>query len=79
MPDKDQQEQVRSGGHREHTETNLVLGGFAIILVVGGALLILTLGTGPAAFGIGIILVVFGIFLLLYKALGILEVWLRRE
>lgn len=79
MPGKDRQEEVRAGAHRERTEENLVIGGFAIVLVVGGALMMLVLGRGPAAFGIGIILLVFGVFLLLYKALGILEAWLRRE
>ena len=79
MNRKDRQEEVRSGAHRERTEESLVFGGFAIILVVGGALMVLVLGNGPAAFGIGIILLVLGIFLLLYKALGLIEVWLRRE
>ena len=79
MPRKDRQKDAGSGAHRERTEESLVVGGFAIILVVGGALMVLVLGSGPATFGIGIILVVFGIFLLLYKALGLLEVWLRRE
>lgn len=73
------QSDIASGAHHERTEESLVLGGFAIVLVVGGALMVLVLGSGPAALGIGIILLVFGIFLLLYKGLGILDAWLKRE
>ncbi len=72
------QTEVSSGAHRERTEETLVLGGFGIVLVVGGALMMLVLGSGPATLGIGVILLVFGVFLLLYKGLGLIEVWLRR-
>ncbi len=79
MRKRDRQEEVRSGVHRQRTEESLVLGGFAIVLVVGGALMLLLLGTGPATVGIAIILVVLGLFLFLYKAMGLLEAWLKRE
>jgi hypothetical protein len=72
------QEEVRTGKHRERTEMNLALGGFAIITVVGGALMLITLGAGPASIGLGAIMIVFGVFLLLYWSLGLLERWLRR-
>ncbi len=78
MEPERRQEEVRSGAHRERTETSLVMGGFAIILVVGGALMVFLLGGGPATVGIGIILLVFGVFLFLYKGLGLLEAWLHR-
>ena len=73
------QADVASGAHHQRTEESLVLGGFAIVLVVGGALMVLVLGSGPATLGMGIILLVFGIFLLLYKGLGVLDNWLKRE
>lgn len=73
------QTEVASGAHRQRTEESLVLGGFAIVLVVGGALMMLVLGKGPATLGIGVILLVIGIFLMLYKGLGMLDAWLKRD
>lgn len=78
MSKRNRQEEVQSGLHRQQTEESLVFGGFALVLVVGGALMLLVLGTGPATVGIAVILVVLGLFLLLYKAMGLLEAWLRR-
>lgn len=79
MSKPNSQEEVRTGKHLERTEENLALGGFLIILTLGGALMLFYLGSGPAAIGIAIILLVFGLFLLLYRGLGLLEHWLRRD
>jgi type IV secretory pathway TrbD component len=71
------QEEVYSGAHRRRTETHLVLGGFAIMLVVGGTLMAVILGPWSAAIGISVIVLAVALLLILSKGLDLLDSWLK--
>jgi hypothetical protein len=71
------QEDVYSGAHKRRTETHLVLGGFAIMLVVGGTLMALVLGPWPAAIGVSFIAIAIALLLILSRGLDLLDSWLK--
>jgi hypothetical protein len=71
------QEEVYSGTHKRRTEMQLVLGGFAIMLVVGGTLMAVILGPWSAAIGISVIVLAVALLLIVSKGLDLLDSWLK--
>ncbi|MGQ9458458.1 MAG: hypothetical protein ACUVXH_13365 [Anaerolineae bacterium] len=65
--------------HWAETQRNLILGGFAILLVVGGGLIALLYGPGAAGTAISCLLVFMGIFGLLFLILKAMELWTRED
>lgn len=59
----------------QHTELQLLIGGFLILLVLGGGGLFLFYGTGTALAGIAVILAGLLIFFLLWLLLTALGRW----
>jgi hypothetical protein len=79
MNGKRPRKEVVSGEHHRRTEGQMVLGGFAIVLVVGGLLTLLLLGQGPATLAVGVILVAAGVLLAVYKGFELVELWLKKS
>ena len=69
---------VSGGAHRRQTESQMVLVGFAIVLLVGGLLVALLWGPGPATMAVALVLLAAGLLLVLYEGLSLLESWLKR-
>ena len=65
--------------HLAQTQTRLILGGFAILLVVGGGLIWLIYGLGAAITGVSCLLAFMALFGLLFGILKLMEVWTREE
>lgn len=79
MSGERRQEEVHSGAHKRHTETRLVLGGFAVMLVIGGTLMTLLLGPDTAAVGVAFIALALVLLLAVFKGLDLLDAWLRSQ
>ncbi|MDA8218027.1 MAG: hypothetical protein M0Z94_10475 [Dehalococcoidales bacterium] len=64
--------------HHRRTEQQLVLGGFALVVLVGGALVWFLYGLTPAAIAVAVVLGSGAIFVLLLAVLRALDTWARR-
>jgi hypothetical protein len=78
MDRKSIKKEISGGDHHRRTEGQMVLGGFAIVLVVGGLLTLLLMGRGSATVAVGVILLAAGVLLALYKGFDLVEVWLKK-
>ena len=65
--------------HRAQTQSRLILGGFAILLVLGGAFIWWAYGGGAALVGVSCLLSFMALFGLLFGILKLMEMWSREE
>ncbi|MHB1417350.1 MAG: hypothetical protein ACYC1C_19050 [Chloroflexota bacterium] len=64
--------------HHRRTEQQLVLGGFALVVLVGGALVWFLYGPTPAAIAVAVVLGAGAVLVLLLALLRALDTWARR-
>jgi hypothetical protein len=65
--------------HRSQTQSHLILGGFAILLVVGGLFIWWMYGAGAAFTGVTCLLIFMVLFGLLFGILKLMELWARDD
>lgn len=79
MSRKPSRRPFQAGPHHQQTESHLLLGGFAIILVIGGALIWGIMGPVPALIAVTVIVGAGLVFVLILLLLRALDAWARSE
>jgi hypothetical protein len=66
-------------GHRQRTERNLVIAGFAVLFLVGGGLVWARYGRGAALTSWACMAGGLALFGLVYLIVKLMEIWVRRH